>query len=264
MTERWEKLLGMLHSTTQIKDFMTNEISEYAENNLVIISFANKRYQRIALNWVCYLDKLEITNYAIVSLDEETYDFLKSNNINTIFMEGTVSRQAGSGWKWRTNKLYMFLESGLDVIHSDLDAVWLKNPLELVESEYDIIASSVVPGFPPETSKRWGFTMCMGWMFYRSTTATLSFFAKMLEIEKDFDDQIEVNDYLSSRISLENIYNMMDGSWKMKLENLNIKVLNKGAVKRGGFDENAYVCHPLMKKHADCETQLKRRELWVL
>lgn len=243
---------------------LINEISEYAENNLVIVSFANKRYQRIALNWVCHLDKLEITNYVIVSLGRETFDFLKLNNINTILEEGIVPRQAGSGWKWRTSQLHMFLESGLDVIHSDLDAVWLKNPLELLESEYDIIASSVVPGFPPETSKRWGFTMCMGWMFYRSTTATLSFFDKILEIEKDFDDQIEVNNYLSSRISLENIYNMMDGSCKMKLENLNIKVLGKGVVKRGDFDETAYVCHPLMKKQSDCETQLKRRGLWVV
>jgi hypothetical protein len=234
------------------------------KNTPLIISFCNWNYSKVALNWVAYLEKLGITNYLIVSLDKKTEDFLRENSINTKLMEGQIPRRSGTGWRWRFQKTYDFLKSGTNIIHSDLDAVWLRNPLHLLDEESDIIASVDRGGFPPETFERWKFTMCMGWMFYRSNSKVLGIFEDILLNEKDFDDQIEMNNYLSSRIMLENIYNMVDGGWKMKLENLNIKVLDKGVVKRGDFDENAYVCHPLMKKKADCKTQLKRRGLWVL
>ena len=43
---------------------------------------------------------------------------------------------------------------------------------------------------------------------------------------------------------------------------LKLKVLSEDEVFRGNFNEKAYVCHPLMKKHANREKQLKKRGLW--
>ena len=47
-------------------------------NNLIILSFCNFDYVKVALNWVEYLNKLKINNYLIVALDSETESFLKN------------------------------------------------------------------------------------------------------------------------------------------------------------------------------------------
>ena len=241
---------------------LKEEVDKYAKNELLVVSFCNRLYKRVALNWVAYLKRLGITNYLIVSLDSETKNFLDENNINTKLMEGHIPRRAGKGWKWRLQQTYDFLKSGTNIIHSDLDAVWLKNPLHLLDEESDIIASVDRGGFPSETFKRWKFTMCMGWMFYRSNSKVLGILEDILSNKRNFDDQLEFNNYLSSKIALEDIYITMDGERNAWLKTLKIRVLDEVKIKRGDFDENAYVCHPLMKKHADCETQLKRRGLW--
>ena len=48
-----------------------------------IIAFGNSRYKRIAHNWALYLQSYKIENYTIYSLDQEIYDYLVENNINT-------------------------------------------------------------------------------------------------------------------------------------------------------------------------------------
>ena len=73
---------------------LKEEVDKYAKNELLVVSFCNKLYKRIALNWVAYLKKLDIENYVIVSADRETEKFLIGNNINTIYIRGTLPRQS--------------------------------------------------------------------------------------------------------------------------------------------------------------------------
>jgi hypothetical protein len=232
------------------------------ENSTLILSFCNFDYVKVALNWVEYLNKLEINNYLIVALDSETETFLKDHNVNTKLIKGEIPKRSGKGWRWRFQQTYEFVKDGYNVIHSDLDAVWLKNPLDIIDTKYDIIASTDTGGFPPETYQKWNFTMCMGWMYYASTNATLNLFESILKNKKNFDDQMEFNNYISDKVGIRDIYIKMDGSKKIQIDNAIICVLNENVIKRSDYDENAFVCHPLMKKKADCEIQLKRRGLW--
>ena len=233
-------------------------------NSTLILSFCNFDYVKVALNWVGYLNKLNINNYLIVALDSETETFLKEHNINTKLIEGEIPKRSGKGWRWRFQQTYKFVKDGYNVIHSDLDAVWLKNPLHLLDEESDIIASVDRGGFPPETYEKWNFTMCMGWVYYANTDATLNLFESILKNKKNFDDQCEFNNYISDKVDINDIYNTMGGTKEIKINDATICVLNENVIKRSDYDENAYVCHPLMKKQSDCETQLKRRGLWVL
>jgi hypothetical protein len=45
-------------------------------------------------------------------------------------------------------------------------------------------------------------------------------------------------------------------------DNIKVRVLNEMDVLRGDYNSNSYVCHPLIKKQANKETQLKKRKLW--
>ena len=39
---------------------LKTEVEKYAKNELLVVSFCNKLYKRIALNWVAHLKKLHI------------------------------------------------------------------------------------------------------------------------------------------------------------------------------------------------------------
>lgn len=242
---------------------LLDKIKPYVDNNLIVLGFADKRYKEIAINWVKYIDKLGIKNYVIVALDTEVFGYLSEREINVIMCEGNISKKSGTGWKWRMDRIRELVDSSINVIHSDLDAVWLKNPLGILDN-FDIVASSVVHGFPTETSNRWGFTICMGWIFYRATKNVSSLLCKIFDGTKDYDDQTEFNNYLSSNISLDEMNKLQCGSREFKIQDIDIKILNSEIIKRGDYNETALVCHPMMKKKADCKTQLKRRGLWCI
>ena len=87
------------------------------------------------------------------------------------------------------------------IIHSDLDAVWIKNPISKLNSKYDIIASCDTGGFPVESFSKWNFTMCMGWVYFKNNSCVKSVFDKILKSKKNFDDQEEFNLYFQERLS---------------------------------------------------------------
>ena len=167
------------------------------------------------------------------------------------------------GVKGLHHLVYEVVDNSIDVLHSDLDAVWLRNPLCVLDN-FDIVASSVKSGFPTDTRNRWGFTICMGWIFYRATKNVSSLLCKIFDGTKDYDDQTEFNNYLSSNISLDEMNKLQCGSREFKIQDIDIKILNSEIIKRGDYNESALVCHPMMKKKADCKTQLKRRGLWCI
>tara|TARA_Y100000287_G_C14216865_1_gene353922 strand:+ start:880 stop:1614 length:735 start_codon:yes stop_codon:yes gene_type:complete len=242
---------------------LTDKVKPYVIDDLLILGFADKNYQEIAVNWVRYINKLDIKNYVIIALDDEAFDYLNKHKINVVICEGSVSKKSGSGWKWRMDRIRELVDSSINVIHSDLDAVWLRNPLGILNN-FDIVASSVESGFPTDTRNRWGFTICMGWIFYRATKNVSSLLCKIFDGTKDYDDQTEFNNYLSSNISLDEMNKLHCGSREFKIQDIDIKILNSEIIKRGDYNETALVCHPMMKKKADCKTQLKRRGLWCI
>ncbi|MDO7614708.1 MAG: glycosyltransferase family 77 protein [Crocinitomicaceae bacterium] len=216
-----------------------------------IISFGNYRYKRIAHNWALYLQRHKIENYTIYSLDQDIYDYLVENEINTELLPLDIFEEGAHLWDWRERLKFIFklLNEGINVLHSDLDAIWLKNPLDLVEEKYDLIASTGT--FPQNIYEKIGCTLCMGWIYYKSSTIIKELFQDILDknTHDNFDDQIEFN---------RKIFN---GKW----QNLKLKTLDQSIISRGQHhDVNTYVAHPLSPKHIDREKLLKSKNLWIL
>ena len=216
-----------------------------------IISFGNYRYKRIAHNWALYLQRHKIENYTIYSLDQDIYDYLVENEINTELLPLDIFEEGAHLWDWRERLKFIFklLNEGINVLHSDLDAIWLKNPLDLVEEKYDLIAST--GKFPQNIYKKIGYTLCMGWIYYKSSTIIKELFQDILDknTHDNFDDQIEFN---------REIFN---GNW----QNLKLKTLDQSIISRAQpHDNNTYVSHPLSQKSIDREKFLKDKNLWIL
>jgi len=214
-----------------------------------IIAFGNSRYKRIAHNWALYLHRHGIENYTIYSLDQDIYDYLVENEINTELLDLNIFNKKTWSWDVRVKCIIRLLDQGHDILHSDLDAIWLKNPLDLVEEKYDLIAST--GKFPQNIYKKIGYTLCMGWIYYKSSTIIKELFQDILDknTHDNFDDQIEFN---------REIFN---GNW----QNLKLKTLDQSIISRAQpHDNNTYVSHPLSNKNTDREKFLKDKNLWIL
>jgi len=243
----------------KLKDYVKSKVID----NKIIISFCNKLYKDIALNWVAHLKLLNITNYIIISTDRETEKYLKKHSVNTWYIRGNLSRRSGSGWRWRTESIRNILYFGYDLIHSDLDNVWLKDAQHLITSNYDMVVSRDDAGFPENVSKKWGFAICPGWMFLKSTTPCLLMLDEICSKTKDFDDQREINEYLYDMFG-ENYTKMVDKSVELSCSDINVRVVSPDLIVRGDFIKGCYTCHPYMRKTSDCESQLKRRDFWII
>ena len=230
-------------------------------NNFTIVSFCSFDYVEVAQNWVSHLSMHNITNYVIIAMDDETYDYLNDRNINTKLVHGKILKRSGTGWKFRFQTMYELLKEG-NILHCDLDAIWLKNASNLLDDEHDIIASKDEGGWPPKAYEHLNFTMCMGWVFFRNNDNVKNIFEKILEKESDFDDQEEFNDYIVDNLKDNNIYYRNENERILEIDNVKVRVLNETDVFRGNYNEASYVCHPLIKKQANKQVQLKKRGLW--
>jgi hypothetical protein len=222
-------------------------------NFMKIIAFGNSRYKRIAHNWALYLDHHKINNYTIYSLDENIYEYLAENKINTELLDLNIfNGKEWEKWAWgeRMKFIHNLLNQGMDVLHSDLDAIWLKNPLGFITGEYDIISS--IGTFPSDIYKKIGYTLCMGWAYYKSCQGVKELFNNILDKHEDrgFDDQIAFNRELF---------------FDLKYSGLKVKALSQSIVSRTKpHDKETYVAHPHSKKTIDREQFLKNKKLWGL
>lgn len=215
-----------------------------------IISFGNVRYKRIAHNWALYLHHHGIENYTIYSLDQDIHDYLTESGINTVLLKNNMFESEKFNWRERTKFIYNLLNKGEDILHSDLDAVWLRNPLHHLQGDHDIIAS--IGNHPRDICEKFGHTLCMGWIYYKSSDIVKKLFQNILkqDMMHDFDDQVEFNREIFK---------------KCKYKKLKLKILNRSIVSRGNpHNKNTCVAHPASQKHIDREKFLKDKNLWIL
>ena len=233
-------------------------------SNTLIISYGNALYKEIALNWGTALSHLEIDNYLIFSIDEECHEFLEFHGINSTLhpIPDLPEKQARGGMTKRMGieRFYIIkslLEEGRDIIYSDLDAVWIKNPLaDCANFENDNMVASVVDhkgAWPPKVSKVWGFTLCTGWFGFKSCQENIEFIDDLISFfanRPTVCDQDAYNSYLLSLQPSLN-HNCKPHLRRLILPNgSTLLALNKNLIKRGHPHPSTLVGHPVSHKTA--------------
>jgi hypothetical protein len=168
-----------------------------ANKNLIVV-FASYKYSRILKNWLVAIEKLGSLPVLVVSLDERLADELRSQGIPTIF--SPCDAESGSAiWSARAKVIYELVAAGYNVIHSDADAVWLKDARDLLkESKADVVISQGTT-YPLSCHEAWGHLLCYGFVQFRTTAATkemLRILAEQADGPEPFDDQHNLNQYL--------------------------------------------------------------------
>jgi len=264
----------------------TNLDTSLRKNNLLIISYCNYFYREIALNWVKALERLGIDNYLIFSIDEACDNFLREKGINSRFhpipdlpekqARGGMTRKMGLE---RFKIIRSLVAAGTDVIYSDLDAVWIKDPRDSLccFSDFHIVASAVrhTHAWPPHVAKEWKFTLCTGWLGFKGAPTTASFLDELLNFFLNSRrpapgklivcDQDAFNSYLLHAGFTPFPEEGHQAVLKSGSGDFNLLALHPDLVHRGGGRPSSLVVHPVSPKTAEkTKGKLKSKKLWFL
>lgn len=171
-------------------------LHEIKEDNNVIIAVANYAYKDIVDNWVFQMKKLGIDNFLIIALDKQLYAHLSSQGVNA-FLDVLVIEDIIDLWRKRIEIYEKVVRMGVNLVHSDLDAVWLRNPMIYFTDQSVDLVFSQGTYWPKHVHEKWGFVLCCGLFYAGSNKNNIQLFQEMREILDDAgDDQAAINELI--------------------------------------------------------------------
>jgi len=165
----------------------------------LVITFCDSGYLPLLEIWLQRLRELEVPRVRVFCLDRVTLEWCTSQGVAASPV--SWSGELRNLWVQRIAVFSQLLAEGEPFVHSDIDAVWIRNPLETgaaCSRKEDLLFSQGTV-WPPDVHARWGFVLCCGWFRGLPTPAAQDFFrALQAHVIASGDDQLSVNRLLLS------------------------------------------------------------------
>ena len=138
------------------------------------------RYADVFMNWLAALHRLRLQNYCIFAIDPDTKAWLEARQVPTF---GVYIKRFAALWYVRLIVLRALAEVGVTFIHSDTDAIWLRDPLGafFAPTQPALLKFSQGTVAPSQLQARWGFVVCGGLFYARASRFTRAYFQTVLE-----------------------------------------------------------------------------------
>jgi hypothetical protein len=170
----------------------------HANGGGVIIAFADSRYVDVLMNWLVGIAAHGIQNYMVIALDSRLHGFLQERRIPTVLSE--VSGDLSSLWVRRIEIFSALCAAGVDFVHSDADAVWMRDPRSYLDAPDSDLVISQGTVWPPDVHRQFGFVVCCGLFRLRSTSNTRRLLADLaVHVTDTGDDQVSLNRMLAGQ-----------------------------------------------------------------
>ncbi|MHB8814128.1 MAG: putative nucleotide-diphospho-sugar transferase, partial [Steroidobacteraceae bacterium] len=172
---------------------------ERAAGGIVVIAFADSRYADVLMNWLVALALQQVDRYLVVALDRDLHALLTARGIPCVLRE--LHGDLGDLWVERVRVFAALCAAGIDFIHSDVDAVWLRDPRQayFTAIDADLIASQGTV-WPHDVHEQFGFVLCCGLFSLRSSRASRQLLGQLAaHVATTRDDQISLNRLLAER-----------------------------------------------------------------
>ena len=150
-----------------------------ADGRSVALVFGTVDFAELLLNWACHALSLGVRWFLLVAMDTALLTRLRAvphMRKHLVLLprlrEGnaTITKLNIIGERQRFG--LQALEHGYNVVHSDADALWIRDPFPLFAAA-DIVAERIW-GKPLSVVKDWGAGICTGFYFLRSTPAVVA------------------------------------------------------------------------------------------
>ena len=178
--------------------------AERQRDGTVAITFVTYNYLAVGLNWVESLRRLGLSHFVVIAGDPQTASAMSDRGIENVEAATGASSLAVNfkspaefsreGLAMATVKFPVVREllgQGLNVVFSDADALWLRDPTPYLQAD---LAFQRITHFPRMISRLWGFAACTGFLYFRSSQPMLEFLDACIEEHKRVhDDQVAFN-----------------------------------------------------------------------
>lgn len=139
---------------------MNINLNNFRTENLVI-SFCNKKYLFFLKNWLLWIAPYENYSIIIFALDKSIYKYCIDSNIQVIDVSNYYKKVNSEIWELRLNVFKDLIDQNITFIHSDLDAIWISNPINLFNEETSFQFSQGTI-WPIEIFEKFKFVLCAG------------------------------------------------------------------------------------------------------
>ncbi|XP_051122149.1 uncharacterized protein LOC127245359 [Andrographis paniculata] len=114
-------------------------------NKSVVLGVAGYSYKDLLMSWVCRLRRLGVLNFLVCALDDDVYDFSVLQGLPVIKCTNSPANISFDGChfgtdcfqkvtKVKSRMVLRILKLGYNVLLSDVDVYWFKNPLPYLSS----------------------------------------------------------------------------------------------------------------------------------
>ena len=185
----------------------------------LIVAFANWSYLPVLRNWIEGLSRLAINNFIIISLDEQLHEYLLTKGYRTVLLDNVEN--LCELWRLRIIVFKFLVDHNIDFIHSDVDAVWFKNPIPEYYDPFPSIDLMISQGtiWPENVQRLWGFVVCCGFFIVRSSPAMKIIWDKLENsVVQTGDDQISMNYVIAGeniRWQIQSKYHVVFGKYRL-------------------------------------------------
>lgn len=168
---------------------------------LRIVTFCNADYIPVAKNWLQALTLINMEASAtVISLDEDTRRAFPSH----LVLHRPLSPKGnglGALWSHRLIVLRDLLSAGAPVVHSDADAVWLRDPMPDIDECAAPVVFTQGTIWPKDVYLRHGLVLCCGFFYLSPHPQVLRLLDLVIDrVQTDQDDQISINRVVAERI----------------------------------------------------------------
>ena len=184
-------------SLTRKMNWLEEAISA-SVNKKLTITFCDKNYITVLDKWLNFYQSAGNNNLFVFSLDKATLEFCRKKDIKSSLVQIDIKSQGlHLLWHERMRIVTSLVKIGIDVTLTDVDAIWLGDPIQhLCDNNYDIV-SSMGTTFPREVYNKFGFVLCFGLITFNSTPHTLKLLHDCLNVFDEYrDDQKCLNNML--------------------------------------------------------------------
>lgn len=165
----------------------------------LVVTFVDARYLPLLQAWVSRLSGLGVGRIKVFCLDSMTLEWCQAERVAA--QQLSWAGDLRDLWVRRIQVFSELLAAGEAFIHSDVDAIWVRNPLQAGSArgrDEDLLFSQGTV-WPPDVHAQWGFVLCCGWFRAQPTRATQAFFQGLeADVQVTGDDQVSVNRLLAA------------------------------------------------------------------
>ncbi|KAH9627219.1 hypothetical protein KSS87_020765 [Heliosperma pusillum] len=217
------------------------------ENNTIVLAIAGYSYKDMLMSWVCRLRHLMVHNFLVFALDDETYQFSVLQGLpvvkdslaprNISFNDchfGTKCFQNVT--KTKSRLVTRILEMGYNVLLSDVDVYWFKNPLPLLQTFGPAVLAAQSDEYNLTVPINLPRRLNSGFYFAHSDKPTIAALERVVKhaMTSDLSEQPSFYDTLCGQGGSNRVGN--DKCWE-PATNLTVQFLDRDLFPNGAYKE---------------------------